>query len=420
MAFILREIEEFSYAQVAEKMGISETNARARVHRARRSLTRALRGTGAALAGFPVPLHFLGLKRLLPRSASKRMSGLASYSSSSRIVGPGPDFPATAIPVTSQSSLPTLLQAPLSETSQAVALAASTPLSQTLIAGASVAWHATLPVAAALATVAASAAMVGSGSAASGPTTPDPAIGSHIIMAAGTTDLASFLGAPPTSSQPSPPAAPSGTAASSASSSSHRLNGHDFHCRRGEHNRFRPLGLGGHRRHRHRRQRPPPPAPQEARSLPRQPAVLPPEGSPLPSPVHGPEPSRALRQGRSPFHPRSPPARRPVPISPATPLLWAPPPDRHLRLAGWDNLPKAPTRPPSRPFTAPASRPRRTLSWWPTSPTPPTRPLASCSCAGRWSVHRPPRAIPPPITGEPRCGSTARTPPLPPSSSWLR
>ncbi len=220
MAFILREIEEFSYAQVAEKMGISETNARARVHRARRSLTRALRAPGVALAGFPVSLHFFGLKRLIPRSVSKRMSGLASYSSSSRVVAPGPDLPATAIPVTTQSSLPTLFQAPLSETSQAVAMAASTPLSQTLIAGASVAWHATLPVAAALATVAASAAMVGSGSAASGPTTPDPAIGSHIIMAAGTTNLASFLDTPPASSQPSPPAAPSGTAASPASSSS--------------------------------------------------------------------------------------------------------------------------------------------------------------------------------------------------------
>jgi RNA polymerase sigma-70 factor (ECF subfamily) len=192
-AFVLREIQEFSYAEVAEKMGISEANARARVHRARRSLTRALRSTGAVLAGIPIPLHLVGLKRLFPRTASKRLSGLANYSPDSRVITRGSEIPTTALPVASQSSLPTLFQAPLAETSQAVALAAASPLSQTIIAGASVAWHATLPVAAALATVAASAAMVGSGAAASGPTTPDPTPSSHIIMAAGTTDLASFV-----------------------------------------------------------------------------------------------------------------------------------------------------------------------------------------------------------------------------------
>jgi predicted DNA-binding protein (UPF0251 family) len=227
MAFILREIEEFSYAQVAEKMGISETNARARVHRARRFLTRALRSGGAVLAGFPISQHLIGLKRLVPRSASKRVPALTSYSSNSRFVAPGQDIPSTALPVASstalpvasQSSLPALFQAPLSETSQAVAMAASSPLSQTLIAGASVAWHATLPVAAALATVAASAAMVGSGAAASSPTPPDPIASAHIIMAAGTSDLATFVNTPPASPTPPPAAAPA-TSASSAPSAS--------------------------------------------------------------------------------------------------------------------------------------------------------------------------------------------------------
>jgi RNA polymerase sigma-70 factor (ECF subfamily) len=228
MAFILREIEEFSYAQVADKMGISEANARARVHRARRFLTRALRNTGGVLAGFPISLHLIGLKRLVPRSASKKVPALTSYSTSSRFVAPGQDIPSTALPVASstalpvatQSSLPALFQAPLAETSQAVALAASSPLSQTLIAGASVAWHATLPVAAALATVAASAAMVGSGAAASSPTPPDPTASTHIIMAAGTTDLASFVNTPPAASPPAPPTAAPATSASSAPSTS--------------------------------------------------------------------------------------------------------------------------------------------------------------------------------------------------------
>jgi RNA polymerase sigma-70 factor (ECF subfamily) len=219
-AFVLREIEEFSYAQVAEKLGISETNARARVHRARRSLTRALRNGGAVLAGFPIPLHWAGLKRLLPRSASKRVPALASHSLNTSIVPSGTEFPSTALPVASQSSLPTLFQAPLAETSQAVALAAASPLSQTLIAGASVAWHATLPVAAALATVAASAAMAGSGAAATGPPTPDPIISSHVIMAAGTTDLASFVNESSAASKASPPAGSSATSALSAPSSS--------------------------------------------------------------------------------------------------------------------------------------------------------------------------------------------------------
>src|SRR5674476_1685730 len=56
MAFVLREIEERSYAEVAEEMGISEANARARVHRARKLLARALRPL-TVLGGFPIPWH---------------------------------------------------------------------------------------------------------------------------------------------------------------------------------------------------------------------------------------------------------------------------------------------------------------------------------------------------------------------------
>jgi len=220
VAFVLREIEERTYAEVAEELGISETNARARVHRARTSLTRSLRNTGAVLAGIPIPLHLLGLKRLVLHAASERVPGLAHYSGKSRIVPPGPDVPSSVIPAASQPPLPLLFQGPLAETSQAVALAASSPLSQTIIAGASVAWHATLPVAAALATVAASAAMAGSGMAANGPTTPAPTPNSHVILAASTADLASYVAAPPIDSQTSTPAGVSGTSVSPGSSSS--------------------------------------------------------------------------------------------------------------------------------------------------------------------------------------------------------
>ena len=220
VAFVLREIEEHTYAEVAEELGISETNARARVHRARTSLTRSLRNTGAVLAGIPIPLHLLGLKRLVLHAASERVPGLAHYSGKSRIVPPGPDVPSSVIPAASQPPLPLLFQGPLAETSQAVALAASSPLSQTIIAGASVAWHATLPVAAALATVAASAAMAGSGMAANGPTTPAPTPNSHVILAASTADLASYVAAPPIDSQTSTPAGVSGTSVSPGTSSS--------------------------------------------------------------------------------------------------------------------------------------------------------------------------------------------------------
>jgi RNA polymerase sigma factor (sigma-70 family) len=220
VAFVLREIEERTYAEVAEELGISETNARARVHRARTSLTRSLRNTGAVLAGIPIPLHLLGLKRLVLHAATERVRGLAHYSGKSRIVPPGPDVPSSVIPAASQPPLPLLFQGPLAETSQAVALAASSPLSQTIIAGASVAWHATLPVAAALATVAASAAMVGSGAAANGPATPAPAPNSHVILAASTANLASYVGAPPIGDNGSAPTGVSGTSVSPGSSSS--------------------------------------------------------------------------------------------------------------------------------------------------------------------------------------------------------
>ena len=215
-AFVLREIEERSYAEVAEEMGISEANARARVHRARKLLARTLRNTLTVLGGFPIPLF--GLKRLVPHVAGQKAPLISPYSNKSRMVPLSPDI-SSAIPTAPQSSLPTILQVPLSGASQAATLAASGPLSQTIAASASVVWHATLPVAAALATVAASAAMVGSGAAASGPDTPAPTTNAHIIMAPSTADVASHGDAPPPGTQISAATAASGSSVTPAPSS---------------------------------------------------------------------------------------------------------------------------------------------------------------------------------------------------------
>ena len=217
MAFVLREIEERTYAEVAEEMGISQTNARARVHRARKLLTRALRPL-TVLGGFPIPWHLFGLKRLIPHVAHEKLSFMSPCPTKSRVAPMCSDISAS-VPTSFQSSLPTLLQGPLSGASPAAAFAASGPLSQTIIAGASVVWHATLPVAAALATVAASAAMVGSGAIASGPDTPTPTTNSQVILAPSTSHLASYGNTPPTAGQISAPSAASSTSVSSAPSS---------------------------------------------------------------------------------------------------------------------------------------------------------------------------------------------------------
>ena len=217
MAFVLREIEERSYAEVAEEMGISEANARARVHRARKLLARALRPL-TVLGGFPIPWHLFGLKRLMPHVAHKKLPFMSPCPTRSSVAPMGSDISAS-VPTSYQSSLSTLLQGPLSGASPAAAYAASGPLSQTIIAGASVVWHATLPVAAALATVAASAAMVGSGAIASGPDTPTPTTNSQVILAPSTSHLASYENTPPTAGHISAPSAASTISVSSAPSS---------------------------------------------------------------------------------------------------------------------------------------------------------------------------------------------------------
>ena len=55
-AFVLREVEDRSYTEVAALMAITEMNARARVHRARASLQRSLRSIGPTLGAVVAPL----------------------------------------------------------------------------------------------------------------------------------------------------------------------------------------------------------------------------------------------------------------------------------------------------------------------------------------------------------------------------
>jgi hypothetical protein len=111
-AFVLREVADLTYEEVADRMGISEDNARSRVHRARTSLQQALSSSREALGaafGIPVALR-MGVRRLFTHTDS------ASTSSTS----------ATAATVSAASS-------PLST---AVGQLAATPIAQAVMAAA--------------------------------------------------------------------------------------------------------------------------------------------------------------------------------------------------------------------------------------------------------------------------------------------
>ena len=68
--FLLHELDGLSYPEVADQLGISEDNARARVHRARVTLRRTLDATRSALAGLiALPV---GIKELTRQLAGRR------------------------------------------------------------------------------------------------------------------------------------------------------------------------------------------------------------------------------------------------------------------------------------------------------------------------------------------------------------
>jgi RNA polymerase sigma-70 factor (ECF subfamily) len=162
MAFVLREVEERPYAEVAEEMSVTESNARARVHRARNSLTRALRDAGSVLGGFAIPIRLLGWRWLASRSDPGHKPHLAPHHGALRTSVS--DMSSTAV---HSAALPATSQVPLSalsQVSQALTQSVSSPLSQTILAIAPDAGRASLPVAGVLATMAAAgAAMVATG-----------------------------------------------------------------------------------------------------------------------------------------------------------------------------------------------------------------------------------------------------------------
>jgi RNA polymerase sigma-70 factor (ECF subfamily) len=79
--FLLREVGGLSYPEVADEVGISEDNARARVHRAKSTLRRSLhdvRGTLGALLGLPSGYRYLVHRSSRGTTGTGRMAARAS------------------------------------------------------------------------------------------------------------------------------------------------------------------------------------------------------------------------------------------------------------------------------------------------------------------------------------------------------
>ncbi|HEX3794269.1 MAG TPA: sigma-70 family RNA polymerase sigma factor [Acidimicrobiales bacterium] len=91
-AFVLREVDDCSYEELADRMGISEDNARARVHRARSSLQQALSSSREALAagfGIPAAIH-VGFRKVFS-------NGNSVTQQTTSVVAPSVTTPASAL-----------------------------------------------------------------------------------------------------------------------------------------------------------------------------------------------------------------------------------------------------------------------------------------------------------------------------------
>lgn len=231
VAFVLRDIEERSYSEVADEMSVTEPNARARVHRARNSLARTLRNTGGALGGFVFSFRFISSRWLgrysrasggvgpnvARRAAGTVRAGHCTVPLSATTTSAGASKPGLFTQTSRQTlvDLSSLSQAaaspaaqdplsPLPSISQVIAQVAASPLSQTLLAAAPDAARASAPIAGTIATLAvAGAAMISSG----GGLAPPPAA----------------TGAPPQFSAAAPASLPSGSAVAAANNSSGKL-----------------------------------------------------------------------------------------------------------------------------------------------------------------------------------------------------
>ena len=87
-AFILRELDDQSYAEMAEILEISEANARARVHRARRILQRSLGSATTGLSAVLIPVH-VRLGRIFGRHVTAVSTAKRPINGSVLSSGPG-------------------------------------------------------------------------------------------------------------------------------------------------------------------------------------------------------------------------------------------------------------------------------------------------------------------------------------------
>jgi RNA polymerase sigma-70 factor (ECF subfamily) len=193
-AFFLREVADFSYGEVANHMGISEDNARARVHRARSALQQALSASRGALAGvlaLPTALH-AGYRRL------------ASHGN--------------AVPSSRTSSVTPTVAGSSGTLSNAVGQITASPLGQAVISVVP-----SMPKSSILLGVAASVASV-TGLVATSLPTPAAAVSHAVVASAIVAPAVPTTAAPsPADTAPAPPSAPTDTAPAAPTTTSNSV-----------------------------------------------------------------------------------------------------------------------------------------------------------------------------------------------------
>jgi RNA polymerase sigma-70 factor, ECF subfamily len=183
-AFLLYEVWGFSYGQVAEQLGITRDNARARVHRAKADLRKALSDTRSTLAAL-ITMH-LGARRLARWIGGSPQEARARASAHAPLRPVGEPFPGAVTP--SSPTLPaTAGQMAASPIAQAAASVASAgPRTNAMVWLASLATAITstfsgpaaaaVPVAAAVASVVSPSTSVAAPPPDPGTSTPAPTV----------------------------------------------------------------------------------------------------------------------------------------------------------------------------------------------------------------------------------------------------
>lgn len=155
-AFVLREMEDRPYAEVARAMDISEVNARARVHRARTALQRSLRAVAGTLSAILAPLPYT---RRLVDVLSGRVSASSGRLDALRTGGGGtPSGGAGWLSTLSPANLPGAGQ--LATVTQVAQQVAGSPALQNAVSALPDVSRTALPAVGALATLAAASIAV--------------------------------------------------------------------------------------------------------------------------------------------------------------------------------------------------------------------------------------------------------------------